>query len=447
MPSVSSIISKVKRDVQIHENYLNYLINSELDIIREKILDNGIEVDRQEILNKISDAVRKKSKSSFVNIINGTGIVLNTGFGRAPFSGSHLKNVSDKLDGYSSLEYNLEKNVRGDRQSHIDKHIASICGSQNSLIVNNNAAALLLIINSLADNAEVICSRGQIVEIGGSFRISEIIKKGGGVLKEVGSTNRTHKSDYENAISEDTKLILWVHTSNYTISGYTKEVPLEEMVLIGQKYNIPVVADLGSGSILEMDKYGIPSELPVQEIMKKKPDVTLFSGDKMLGGPQSGIILSSNKVINLIKSNSIYRTVRCDKITIALLDDIIRSFEKNGFLKTNLSLKLLTQSRKELMITANYIVDKLSSKLKDELGIEIIESMVEAGSGSLPEKNIKSIALKFKPSKYSVNHLSYHFKKSPKPIIGYIRKQSYFIDLKAVLPNQKDSIIGAIKSI
>ena len=241
-----------------------------------------------------------------------------------------------------------------------------------------------MIINSLADNAEVICSRGQIVEIGGSFRISEIIKKGGGVLKE-GSTNRTHKSDYEDAISKDTKLILWVHTSNYTISGYTKEVSLEEMVSIGQKHNIPVVADLGSGSILEMDKYGIPSELPVKEIVKQ-PDVTLFSGDKMLGGPQSGIILSSNEIISLIKSNSIYRTVRCDKITIALLDDIIRSFEKNGFLKTNLSLQLLTQSRKDLMITANYIIDKIPSKVIDELGIEIIESMVEAGSGSLQKK-------------------------------------------------------------
>ena len=447
MPSVSSIINKVKREVQIHENYLNYLINSELDVTRQQILDNGIKINKEQILNKISDAVIKKSKSSFVNIINGTGIVLHTGFGRAPFSGSHLKNVSDKLDGYSSLEYDLEKNIRGDRQSHIDKHIASICGSQNSLIVNNNAAALLLIINSLADNAEVICSRGQIVEIGGSFRISEIIRKGGGVLKEVGSTNRTHKSDYENAVSEDTKLILWVHTSNYTISGYTKEVSLDEMVSIGQKHNIPVVADLGSGSILEMDKYGIPSELPVKEIVKKKPDVTLFSGDKMLGGPQSGIILSSNEIINLIKSNSIYRTVRCDKITIALLDDIIRSFEKNGFLKTNLSLELLTQSRKDLMITANYIIDKIPSKLIDELGIKIIESMVEAGSGSLPEKNIRSIALKFKPSKYSVNHVSDHFRRSPKPIIGYIRKESYFIDLKAVLPHQKDNIVGAIKSI
>ena len=166
----------------------------------------------------------------------------------------------------------------------------------------------------------------------------------------------------------------------------------------------------------------------------------------MLGGPQSGIILSSNEIINLIKSNSIYRTVRCDKITIALLDDIIEVLKRMVF-KNKLIPELLTQSRKDLMITANYIVDKIPSKLIDELGIEIIESMVEAGSGSLPEKNIRSIALKFKPSKYSVNHVSDHFRRSPKPIIGYIRKESYFIDLKAVLPHQKDNIVGAIKSI
>ncbi len=447
MPSVSSIVNKVKRQVRIHENYLNYLINSELEMMRKQVLEKGVKPNKEEILNQISDVVVKKSKSSLVNIINGTGIVLHTGFGRAPFSSSHLRNVSDKLDGYSSLEYNLEKNARGDRQFHIDKHIASICGSQNSLVVNNNAAALLLIINSLADNAEVICSRGQIVEIGGSFRISEIIKKGGGILKEVGSTNRTHKSDYENAVSQNTKLILWVHTSNYTISGYTKEVSLEEMVSIGKKYKIPIVADLGSGSILDMDKYGIPSELPVNKIVKKEPDITLFSGDKMLGGPQSGIILSSNEIIKLIKSNSIYRTVRCDKITIALLDDIIRSFKKNGFRKANLSLNLLAQSRKQLMITGNYIVDKIPSKLIDELGIEIIDSMVEAGSGSLPEKNIKSIALRFKPTKNSADYLSDYFRKSTKPIIGYIRKGAYFIDLKAILPEQKDYIIDVIKSI
>ena len=239
MPSVTSIINSISIETRVHENFLKALINQELDELRAKISNENYDFEKDEIIKKISKTVMEKAKSSFVNIINGTGIVLHTGFGRAPFSGSYLKNIADKINGYSNLEFNLEKNIRGDRQSHIDEHIASICGTEKSVVVNNNAAALLLIINSLSEDAEVICSRGQIVEIGGSFRISEIIKKGGGNLKEVGSTNRTHVEDYENAISKNTKLLLWVHTSNYIMKGYTKEVPLEDIVSIGKKYKIP----------------------------------------------------------------------------------------------------------------------------------------------------------------------------------------------------------------
>ena len=447
IPSVTSIINEAKNNLDIHENFLNFLINKELDELRSKIINDNYAFDKEEIIKEISKKIIKNSKSSFVNIINGTGIVLHTGFGRAPFDGSHLKNVANKLNGYSNLEFNLEKNTRGDRQAHIDNHIASIAGTENSVVVNNNAAALLLIINSLSENAEVVCSRGQIVEIGGSFRISEIIKKGGGILKEVGATNRTHIKDYENGISENTRILLWVHTSNYVMSGYTKEVSLEDMVVLGKKYNIPVVADLGSGSFLDMSNFGVPTELPVSDIVKKGPDITLFSGDKMLGGPQSGIILSTNKLIKVIKSNSIYRTVRCDKITIALLDDIIRSFKKKGFLKSNLALRLLTKSRKDLKLIAEEIIQNIPSKIVISLGLVVENSMVEAGSGSLPEKNIESIALKFKPKNISVNHLAASFKRYSIPIIGYIKNESFYIDLKAILPSQVPHIINAIKTL
>ena len=447
MPSVTSIINRTKNNLDIHENYLKFLINKELNDLRSKIKNDNYDFDKKEIIKEISKRVIKNSRSSFVNVINGTGIVLHTGFGRAPFDGSHLKNVANKIDGYSNLEFNLENNIRGDRQAHIDKHIASIAGTENSVVVNNNAAALLLVINSLSEDNEVICSRGQIVEIGGSFRISEIIKKGGGILKEIGSTNRTHIKDYEDAISENTKMLLWVHTSNYVMSGYTKEVPLEDMVSLGKKFNIPVVADLGSGSFLDMNNLGVPTELPVYDIVKKRPDITLFSGDKMLGGPQSGIILSTNKFIKIIKSNSIYRTVRCDKITIALLDDIIRSFKKRGFSKSNLTLSLLTSGRKDLKIIADDIIQKVPSKISISLGLTIEDSMVEAGSGSLPEKNIESITLKFKPKNISINHLSRSFKNCSIPIIGYINKESFYIDLKAVLPSQVSYLINAIKTV
>jgi len=447
LPSVSLIMKKVTRRLNIHENYLKLLINKELELFRDQIISEDLSINKDEIIDVIIAKVGDKVSSSLVNIINGTGIVLHTGFGRAPFNGNHLRNIADKLDGYINLEYDLLVDERGDRQSHINEQIASICDADSSLVVNNNAAAVLLTINSFADGSEVLCSRGQIVEIGGSFRISEIINKSGAILKEVGATNRTHIDDYEKAISDKTKLLIWVHTSNYIVKGYTKEVPLEEIVNLGKKHNIPVLADLGSGTFLPLDKFGIPTELPISDVVSKGPDIILFSGDKMLGGPQSGIILASRKIINIIKSNSIYRTVRCDKITIVMLDQIVRSYRRHGFSNLNLTLSLLTSTREDLDKMGKSILNNIPSKKIKMLGLSIENSLVEAGSGSLPEKNIESVALKFSSSVFSANKLSLLFKKGKVPIIGYIQKDSFFIDLKAILPSQVSKIIKAINNI
>jgi len=447
LPSVSLIMKKVVGQLNIHENYLKLLINKELELFRNQIISEDLSINKDEIIDAIIAKVGDKVSSSLVNIINGTGIVLHTGFGRAPFNGDHLRDIADKLDGYINLEYDLLADERGDRQSHLNEHIASICDAESSLVVNNNAAAVLLTINSLADGSEVLCSRGQIVEIGGSFRISEIINKSGAILKEVGATNRTHIDDYEKAISDKTKLLIWVHTSNYIVKGYTKEVPLEEIVYLGKKHNIPVLADLGSGTFLPLDKFGIPTELPISDIVRKGPDIILFSGDKMLGGPQSGIILASRKIINIIKSNSIYRTVRCDKITITMLDQIVRSYRRHGFSNLNLTLSLLTSTREDLDKMGKSIVNNIPSKKIKMLGLSVENSLVEAGSGSLPEKNIESVALKFSSSVISANKLSLLLKKGKVPIVGYIQKDSFFIDLKAVLPSQVSKIIKAINNI
>lgn len=447
LPSVSLIMKEAEGRLNIHENYLKILINKELDYFRKKIISEDNKIEKDQIIDTIITKIAIKASSSIVNIINGTGIVLHTGLGRAPFNGERLKEVADKLDGYINLEFDVSKNKRGDRQSHIDEHLASICGSESSLVVNNNAAAVLLSINALASGSEVICSRGQIVEIGGSFRISEIIEKSGAILKEVGTTNRTHINDYEKAISDKTKLLLWVHTSNYVVKGYTKEVALEEIVKLGKNNNIPVLADLGSGTFLSLDKYGIPTEIPIIDVVRKGPDIILFSGDKMLGGPQSGIILGSKNIIDLIKSNTLYRTMRCDKITIVLLDQIIRSYRIHGFSKLNLTLSLLTSTRGKLKNTAGDIIKKLPAKKIKTLGISIEDSLVEAGSGSLPEKNIESITLKFKSTSFSANKLSLLFREGDIPVIGYIHKNSFFIDLKAVLPSQVSNLIRAIKNI
>ena len=447
LPSVSLILEKIKGELSFHENYLKLLINRELGFLRHQIISKNMLIDKEKVIDIIIAKVKNNASFSLVNIINGTGIVLHTGFGRAPFDGERLREVADKLDGYINLEYDIINNHRGDRQKHINEHISSICDVESSLIVNNNAAALLLTINALADNSEVICSRGQIVEIGGSFRISDIIKKGGAILKEVGATNRTHIDDYESAITHKTKMLLWVHTSNYILKGYTKQVPLEDIVKLGKKHDIPVLADLGSGTFLALDKFGVPSEAPLIEIVKKGPDIILFSGDKMLGGPQSGIILASRNITNQIKSNTLYRTVRCDKITITMLDQTIRTYTRKGFSNLNLTLSLLTSTRKDLEKIGKKIINNIPSKKIKVLGLTMEESFVEAGSGSLPEKNIESIALKFNSSVFSANKLSLLFKRGKIPIIGYINKGLFFIDLKAILPSQVSKIIKAINNI
>ena len=382
-----------------------------------------------------------------LNIINGTGIVLHTGFGRAPFKAQTLKNIAKKMEGYVNLEFDLSTGKRGDRQQHIRDHISAICHSDSALIVNNNAAAVMLAINTLADHGEVIVSRGQLVEIGGSFRIPDIIQKSGAVLKEVGTTNRTHIKDYQVAICKNTKLILWVHTSNYIIKGFTNELKLHELIEIGRQHRIPVMVDWGSGAFLDMKKLNIADEIPVKKIMKKKPDILTFSGDKLIGGPQSGIAVGKKKWIDLLKKNTLYRTLRCDKITIGLLEETLRSYRSNDFTKNNLSLYMITTKQSVLKNRASKILSSVRKKKKNDLGIKIVSSKVEAGSGSLPEQKIDSISLLFEPKIMTVSKLSRRFRIGTIPVVGYVNNGKFYIDLKAVLPNQINALIKAIENI
>ena len=303
LPSVNEVLLYINEFIVIHQSYLKYLINEELSKLRVEIKKGKLSKTSKELLAQIISMVKHNSSHSLVNLINGTGIVLHTGFGRAPFRSQTLKDIAERMEGYVNLEFDLDSGKRGDRQLHLQKHLSSICGSESSLCVNNNAAAVMLAINEIAKEGEVIVSRGQLVEIGGSFRIPDIIEKSGAILKEVGTTNRTHHKDYRNAISEKTKLILLVHTSNYVVKGFTHSVPLHELVSLGRKHKIPVMVDWGSGALLDMKSLGLADEIPVRSIMKDKPDILTFSGDKLIGGPQSGIVIGKKKWINFLKKN------------------------------------------------------------------------------------------------------------------------------------------------
>jgi len=447
LPSVNKVLIELNDSVSVHDDFLKTLINRAINKYRNKIKNNELSMSPSELLSNITEMVIKDSSRSLVNIINGTGIVLHTGFGRAPFDSKLLKSIAKRLDGYVNLEFDLESGKRGDRQSHVRDHLSSICGSESSLCVNNNAASVMLSINEMALGGEVIVSRGQLVEIGGSFRIPDIIKKSGAILREVGTTNRTHFSDYRKAVSKKTKLILWVHTSNYVVKGFTRSVPLSDLVQLGRSKNIPVMVDWGSGAILDMKSLGLANEMPIRTIMSDKPDILTFSGDKLIGGPQSGIIIGKEKWINAMQKNPLYRVMRSDKITLGLLEEILRSYRSNYFTKDNLSLRMLTTKRSTLVNRGKKVIQGLTKKKIKDFNIVLENSKVEAGSGSLPENPIESIALSFSHKNISPNELARKFRSGRIPVVGYIKSNKFIIDLKAILPNQLLKLKTAIKEI
>ena len=446
-PSVHQVLLELNGNILLHEDYIKYIINSELTKIRANIRKGELSNTKGELLSHIASQVLLQSAPKLVNVINGTGIVLHTGFGRAPFRGKQLKDLADRLDGYVNLEFDLESGNRGDRQTLIQEQLSSMCGAEAGMVVNNNAAAVFLALNEMAQGGEVICSRGQMVEIGGSFRIPDIIEKSGAILKEVGSTNRTHFKDYEKAISNKTKLILWVHTSNYIVKGFTKDVSLSDLVIFGKKHKIPVMADLGSGALLDMNLLGLADEIPVKSIVNSGPDIISFSGDKLLGGPQSGLMVGRKKWVNACKKNPLYRVLRCDKVTIGLLEETLRSYRSQSFSKENLSLTMLTTSRKVLKIRGQKVLDSLQKKIIKDLAISLVDSEVEAGSGSLPENKIESASLSFSPKNGKAKDLAKAFRCGSISVVGYIQKNTFYIDLKAVLPNQIKRLSTSIQEV
>jgi len=447
LPSVSEILNEIPSDICLHHQILMKIIDQEIDTIRKQVVKNHNEIKREEVVKIIISKIKQLSEPTMKNIINGTGVVLHTGFGRAPLPGKVLRRVAKRLDGYVNLEFDLDSGKRGERQDHISFMMSALCGTESSLMVNNNAAAVLLALNTIADGKEVVVSRGQQVEIGGSFRIPDIIKKSGCKLKEVGTTNRTHLKDYQNAISSETGLLLWVHTSNYVVEGFTKDVSLKELVQLGKENNIPVMADLGSGALTNLADNDLPKEIPVLDIVKTDVDFVTFSGDKLLGGPQAGIIVGNEKILKQMYLNPLYRTLRCDKMCVALMEETLRSLDGNKWKKDNLTHRLLISKRPLLMKRGQDILSSLPKKLVQKLRIKLVESQVEAGSGSLPTKVIDSVALKFQPKTVKITQLSQMLRLGDTPVIGYISGNAFFIDLKAVLPEQIKTLKQQIKDL
>ena len=447
LPSVSEVLLECEHAKSLNSRYISYIIKLNLESYRRAAKKGLLKLKRAQITQNILSQIERVSSPNMQSVINGTGIVLHTGLGRAPMKESNAKQVAKRVSGYTNLEFDLLTGSRGQRQDHVNGLLSALTGAQSTMAVNNNAAAVLLALNELGEGKEVIVSRGQLVEIGGSFRIPDVIKKSGCILKEVGSTNRTHLKDYEKAITKKTGMILWVHTSNYVVRGFTHNVSLSDLVQLGKKKRVPIVADLGSGALVDLSEKGVPKDMLVQDVVKSGVGLVTFSGDKLLGGPQAGLIVGKKTLVRRLKKNPIARAVRCDKWSLAFLEESLRSFDDDGPSKDNLTISLMTASRKALTKRGETILSHLPKKTVDKLGITLVESEVEAGSGSLPEEKLESMAFRFKPKGISASKLATQFRTGETPVVGYIHGNTFYIDLKAVIPGQEKDLAGNISAI
>jgi L-seryl-tRNA(Ser) seleniumtransferase len=332
-----------------------------------------------------------------------------------------------------NLEYDLAAGKRGKREETLEKLLTELTGAEAATVVNNNAAAVLLGLNTLAEGKEVIVSRGELIEIGGAFRIPEIMAKSGAILREVGATNRTHPADYENAINEKTALLLKVHTSNYKVVGFTAEVTLEELVAIGKKHNLPVMEDLGSGAFIDLSQHGLPKEPIVAERIQAGASVVTFSGDKILGGPQAGLMVGKKDLIGKMNKNHLQRALRCGKLTLAALEATLRRYRQSPNIVDEIpTLRAFTRSVEDIRATGELLLPKLQVALGAEFQIQLEDSTAQIGSGALPTEELSTVVVSVEHPKLSANAIAQKFRTADPPIIGRIKDDRFLLDLRTI---------------
>ena len=395
-----------------------------------------------DIIEAICFASEQKKRREITKVINASGIVVHTNLGRAPLSDELFEEIRKTTTGYSNLEFDLESGKRGSRGEAAESYLSTLSQAESSIIVNNCAAGLLLTLNTLANKKEVIISRAELVQIGGGFRIPDILKKSGAKLVEIGSTNITTLKDYQQAISDKTGMILKVHQSNFVQKGFVEEVSLKELVKLGNSKNIPVVNDLGSGVFVQTKKLLGYSEPTVQMSVRDNADITCFSGDKLLGGSQAGLLVGKSEYIQKIKKNPLFRTMRADKIVFAILEKLLMYYLDNTWQEKIKLWAMLSIPESELYKTGKAIQKKLGNP--DGLSVEATKAFV--GGGALPESDIPSVGIIFS-DKYNANKLLNLFRKLPYPIIGRIHENRFVIDLKAVEKSDYNYLEQSIKTI
>ncbi|MBI4962185.1 MAG: L-seryl-tRNA(Sec) selenium transferase [Desulfomonile tiedjei] len=370
-------------------------------------------------------------------VINATGVIVHTNLGRSPLSKTVMEKIARAALSYSNLEYDLEKGRRGERNSHLRSLMQELTGSEAALAVNNNAAAVLLALSSLAHGQEVIVSRGELIEIGGSFRIPDVMARSGAILREVGTTNRTHPKDYIQAINDNTALILKVHTSNYRIVGFTREVDLDELVAIGKEHRVPTMMDLGSGCLVDLSPYGLPDEITVQEVLARGIDVVSFSGDKLLGGPQAGILAGRQDLIERMRTNPLARALRMDKLTLAGLEATLQEYTRpDGPWEGIPTLRMIRKSAEDLESAAKKLARKLRETLRGKAEISIVPGVGRVGGGALPLGDLPGPRVSIRPAHTSAARLEQALRAGNPPVICLVKEDAVLLDPRTLLDDQ-----------
>lgn len=381
-------------------------------------------------------------------VINATGVILHTNLGRAPLCREAIERVVEVARGYSNLEYSLEKGERGLRYDHVRGLLCALTGAEDALVVNNNAAAVLLVLNALSEGKDAIVSRGELIEIGGEFRIPEVMEKSGARLREVGTTNRTRLSDYEKAIGPETGIILKVHTSNFRIMGFTEEADLAALVVLGKKHRLPVVDDLGSGCFVELDRHGLEREPTVRDCLDAGADVVTFSGDKLLGGPQAGLILGKRVMIDQIRKNPLNRALRIDKMTLAALEATLVKYLHPAEALTDLRvLRALTEPVAEVRKRAKRLAAMIRRALPEGTDIRLVSGVSMAGGGSLPTREIPTVLIGLRVANLSAAALESRLRRNETPVIVRVADDRVLLDLRTVDPQEFAEIRDALSRI
>lgn len=392
-------------------------------------------------------ALQRTGLFSLRPVINATGVVLHTNLGRALLSPLALERLAGIGGAYSNLELDLATKERGSRYAHVEALLRRLTGAQDALVVNNNAAAVLLALETLAHGKEVVVSRGELIEIGGEFRIPDIMLRSGAVLREVGTTNRTHLRDYAEAIGPDTGLLLKVHTSNYRVVGFTADVASRELAALGRERGIPVMEDLGSGSLIDLRPYGFPYEPTVQEVVASGVDLVSFSGDKLLGGPQAGIVVGRRELVSRLKKNPWNRALRIDKLTMAALEATLYAYDAGIARETIPTLSLLTEPLASVKRRAHAIVRRLPAEIRARLRAAVVDARGQVGGGALPTVELPTAAVALGGTPDEARRLDEALRAGDPPVIGRIAGDRLLLDCRTILPAQVPAVATAVAAV